>query len=216
MLKIGLTGGVGSGKTTVAHMFHALDVPVIDADLIARNLLNQDLTVVATITKHFGKKILDHQGNMDRGVLRDIIFTHPNERKWLEELLHPRILLEIQHQVDQLVPNREFAKNTKSSTRHYPYCMIVIPLLIEAVQSDFFVDRILVVDTSVENQIQRVQARDAISQTLIQKMMDAQVSRSERLKAADDVIHNEGNLERLQEQVLRLHKQYVRIALQLR
>lgn len=214
MLKIGLTGGVGSGKTTVAHMFHALDVPVIDADLIARNLLNQDLTVVATITKHFGKKILDHQGNMDRGVLRDIIFTHPNERKWLEELLHPRILLEIQHQLSQLMPNREFAKNTKSSTKHYPYCMIVIPLLIEAVQSDFFVDRILVVDTSVENQIQRVQARDAISQTLIQKMMDAQVGRSERLKAADDVIHNEGNLEQLQEQVFRLHKQYVRIALQ--
>ncbi len=196
MLKIGLTGGIASGKSTVASFFSALGAPVIDADIIAREVIG-DHAVLAPIIQHFGQKILDDRGQLNRSLLRAIIFENGAERIWLENLLHPIIIKQIHGQISELKA---------------PYCIIVIPLLIEATQPYEIIDRILVVDASESMQIERTQARDQIALALIHKMLESQASRAKRCASADEIINNDGDLPKLKQKVEHLHQYYLQLA----
>jgi len=192
MLKIGLTGGIASGKSTVAELFAELGAPIIDCDLIARELTQTGSLALNKISKHFGAGILHPDGALNRRALRDLVFQNPVEKHWLEQLLHPLIRQNIREQLAQLKA---------------PYCLIVIPLLSESEGIDF-VDRVCVVDCPPELQLQRLQERDQCSLAAAQQLLKAQHSREERLKIADDLIHNEGNLDSLRAQVQKLSLQY--------
>ncbi len=198
MLIIGLTGGIGSGKSTVAHHFEALGVPVIDADAIGRELVEPGRPALAAIAEHFGADMLDDQGRLNRARLRERVFTHPEQRRELEAILHPRIRAEIQRRI----------------ARHSPacgYCLLSVPLLIESGWQGL-VQRILVVDAPREAQIARTVARDGVSRQQAEAILDSQIDRDARLRAADDVIHNDGDLATLEEQVEALHRRYCRLA----
>ncbi|HVV69196.1 MAG TPA: dephospho-CoA kinase [Patescibacteria group bacterium] len=196
MLKVGLTGGIGSGKSTVASLFAKLGVPVIDADIIAREVI-ADSIITKEIMQHFGSQVLHESGSLDRQILRKIVFEQPKERRWLEALLHPLIITEMQRQVDKL---------------QSPYCLLVIPLLIEATLSYALVDRILVVDTSEGIQIKRTEARDHLTAEEVQRILDSQATRAQRLQQADDVIVNAGDLETLAAEVKQLHQHYLALS----
>lgn len=193
-LRVGLTGGIGSGKSTVSKLFEALGVPVIDADLIARKLATEDQTIVQAITEHFGETLLNAQGEINRKQLRTLIFSDDAAKGWLEALLHPKIRKIMRQQASQITE---------------PYCILVIPLLIETgCQQDDLVDRILVVDAPEESQIARIETRDHVDSAHVKAIMATQVTRNERLAQADDVISNTGNLTQLSRQVTHLHEQY--------
>ncbi len=193
MLRIGLTGGIGSGKTTVADMFKQLGVTVIDADQIARDITAPNTTALQAIIKHFGRSLLKSDGTLDRSQLRDIIFNNPTERDWLQGLLHPAIRLEMQQQIKVAKP---------------PYCILAIPLLTESSSIDF-VDRILVIDAPEALQLERATARDQSNAAAIKAIMQSQSSRAERLAYADDIIVNDSSLDALRQQVVALHKIYL-------
>lgn len=198
MLRIGLTGGLGSGKSTVANYFAELKVPVIDADKIVHTLTQPDQEAFKKIVEHFGKEILTDQVLLDRSKLRSLVFQSSKERLWLENLLHPLIIAKMQ----------ESLKNLKIS-----YSILVIPLLVESSQSINFLDRILVIDTSESIQIQRVRVRDKISQQQIELIMHSQSRRGERLAMADDVLVNDQDLTVLRESVFKLNSKYLKLAL---
>ena len=188
MRVIGLTGGIGSGKSTAARYFSELSIPVIDADLIARELVEKNANVIKMITDHFNLKSSE---SIDRAALRDIVFTQPNERNWLESLLHPLIVTEINRQLRQV----------KSV-----YCILVIPLLLEKkTKLKIKIDRILVIDLPESLQIQRIKQREFINKQQLQVILNLQMKREERLHQADDVIDNSGNFEALKKQVHRFH-----------
>lgn len=193
MLVIGLTGGIGSGKSTVAKLFENLGATVIDADVIARTLTEPGERAFAEILNHFGKALLLPNGTLDRAQLRHIIFHDIDQRRWLENLLHPLIKQSIELQI----------KKT-----HAPYCVIVIPLLFEVAPYSF-IDRILVVDTPTQLQITRVLARDKIPPSEIEAILNSQIDREYRIAHADDVIHNHGKIEELLPQVEKLHQLYL-------
>lgn len=196
MLRIGLTGGIGSGKTTVADMFANHGVPVIDADEIARALVAPYQPAYDEIINAFGRDIVDGDGNIDRDKLRRLVFDDAQRRRELEAILHPRVRTEIHHQSVEL---------------DAPYCIIVIPLLIEADQLDL-VERVLVVDLDEEKQVQRVGPRSALSEAEVRKIIAAQIERSERLRHADDVIENNADMASLGAQVEKLHRRYLALA----
>lgn len=191
-LVIGLTGGVGSGKTTIAELFAQRGIPILDADVVAHQLTQPHCSAFASIVQHFKKKSIVTDGKLNRAELRKIIFEQPDERRWLENLLHPLILAELKEQV----------KNIKA-----PYCITVIPLLLEK-KTDDFIDRVLVVDSPEHLQIARVIARDQTKQTTVEAMLKSQLSRSQRLMQAHDVIVNDGKLSDLIPQVEKLHQIY--------
>jgi dephospho-CoA kinase len=193
MLKVGLTGGIGSGKSTVARYFAALGVPVIDCDVIAKDLVQPGTKVLAQIVEHFGDKIVNAKGELKRSYLRQIVFNTVSERTWLEGLLHPLIWQEIASRLAQL---------------QAVYCIIIIPLLLEASWQKH-VDKILVVDAKETTQIARLMQRDHVTLVKAKTSLHNQASRQQRLQAADDVIHNDGSLQNLQEQVVKLHQKYV-------
>ncbi len=193
-LIIGLTGGIGSGKSTVAELFAAKGVEIIDADKVARQIVDTDPSVLNKIIEKFGSIVLDAHHHLNRRALRDIIFTDTSKRKWLEHLLHPLIRVEMQQQ---------------SEHAHSPYCIQVIPLLIE--RDSKRIQRILVVDTSEPEQIERILERDNISLTQAQAILNAQITRKQRLTIADDVIVNDNTIEHLKQQVERLHELYLRL-----
>jgi len=195
MLVIGLTGGIGSGKSTVADLFAALGAPVIDADVIARDITLPNGPAFAPIIAHFGTDILQQNGTLNRAALRDLIFTHPQERQWLEALLHPLIRDSIKRQLDNI---------------NAAYCLLVIPLLVETGAYPF-INRILVVDAPEALQTERVMTRDQASEAQIKSIIQTQVSREARLSKANDVITNNSTLENLTEQVAALHKKYLNI-----
>jgi dephospho-CoA kinase len=198
MLTIGLTGGIGSGKTTVSNLFSNLDVPVIDTDLISRVLLEPDRPGYREVVRHFGAEILQPDQKIDRRKLRHLVFNDETERLWLEKVLHPIIYQQAQQEINQL--------NTA------PYIIVVIPLLFE---TDFraLVNRILVIDCSSETQIKRLIARDQIDLNLARQMLAQQWSNESRLKQANDVIHNDSDMEiDLGQQVARLHQKYLLLA----
>ncbi len=195
-LVVGMTGGIGSGKSTVTAMFAALGVPIIDTDVIARELVEPDQPCLHTIVERFGIEVLDEQGRLDRAKLRTRVFADSGERKALEAILHPAI--------------RE-AVATRVSAVDEAYCIVVIPLLLESGQRDL-VDRILVVDCPVETQIARASARDDVTRPEVEAIVQAQISRSERLAAADDVLNNDATLDALRQQVHALHTRYLTLA----
>ncbi len=192
MLKIGLTGGIGCGKSTVAKYFAELGITVIDADAISRLLTVPGSEVHNKIVDKFGTEVLKPNGELDRRYLRDQIFQNADAKQWLESLLHPIILQEILVQADA-------AKS--------PYCVLVIPLLLECDLQDI-VDLVLVVDAPEDMQIQRGMERDKVTQTEIEAIMATQVSRKQRLAAADDVIVNNGSASELKAHVNKLHEKY--------
>ncbi len=196
MLVIGLTGGIGSGKTTVANGFAALGVPLIDADQIARDLVTPGGDTLKEIVACFGPGILDGHGGLDRARLRHRIFTDLGERRRLEAILHPRIRTGILARIHQL---------------DAPYCIVSIPLLVETGQSDL-VDRVLVVDCPPELQRERIARRDGWPAEEIEGALRAQASREQRLRAADDVVVNDGDLESLRRSIATLHRSYLDLA----
>jgi dephospho-CoA kinase len=196
VLKVGLTGGIGCGKSTVAGIFTDLNVPVLDADEIAHQLVEKGQPALAQIQQAFDQGIINPDGSLDRKSLRDRVFSDPKQKQKLESILHPLIYQTLQTKLEQLAA---------------PYCIISIPLLFETNMADF-VDRILVVDCSVETQIERVKARDNLSTERIQSIIDSQVSRTFRKAKADDLIDNSVTDYRLAEQVKKLHNLYLSIS----
>lgn len=192
MLRVGLTGGIGSGKSTVAALFARHGAPIVDTDEIAHELLAPGQTAHAGIVAAFGREILDTHGNIDRAQLRHRVFAEPAERKRLEAILHPRIRAETVRRLEGL---------------RAPYCLVVVPLLIEAGFTDL-VDRVLVVDADDTLRIQRTKTRSGLGEAEIRRIMASQASRQERLQKADDVITNNSDLAHLEREVARLHGVY--------
>lgn len=193
VLVIGVTGGIGSGKTTVANLFSSLGVPIIDADELARQVVMPGQAAYEEIVQRFGPTIVTDSGELDRRQLRESVFSDPADRARLEEIVHPRVYAEIKKQLDSL---------------DSPYAIVVVPLLIES-GGRKLVDRVLVVDTPPETQIERTNRRDGTARRTIKKILAAQLDRSTRLSAADDVIENSSSMETLEEAVSDLHRRYL-------
>ena len=196
MLVIGLTGGIGSGKSTVCHHFAALGVPIIDTDLIAREVVEPGQPGLAQIIDAFGLEILAPDGKLDRRRLRERIFADAEARHGLESILHPLIRTRMKEQLAAL---------------QAPYAIVAIPLLVESGRRDNL-DRVLVVDTPEEQQIARVCQRDGVKKEQAEAILAAQCSRTSRLAAADDVIYNSDDLKALESQVGRMHRHYLQLA----
>ena len=199
-LRIGLTGGIASGKSTVAELFAELGIPVIDTDIIARDVVEPGQPALAEIRERFGEGVFDAEGRLDRAMMRKLIFADDKARRDLEAILHPRIGAETQKR------SREAAG---------PYQVIVVPLLTESALLDF-VDRVLVVDCDEELQVQRLLARDAETTEQARRILAAQADRGERLSIADDVIDNNGDLRSTRRSVIELDRLYRRLARQQR
>lgn len=195
---LGITGGIGSGKTTVANLFSAYNINIIDADHISRVIVAPDKQALTKIVEHFGQTILSTNKQLDRAKLRDIIFHDSQQRYWLEQLLHPLI-------------TQEIIEQQKKATS--PYAILVSPLLFESNQH-LLVDRILVVDTPESLQMTRASQRDKVPQEQIKTIIRSQLSRTERLIRADDVIINDQDLSHLQNNVKRLHEFYLTLHLE--
>ncbi len=191
MFKVGLTGGIGCGKTTVANLFADKGVPVIDADQVAHQLVEPGTPAFHAIVQHVGDGVL-LDGRLNRRLLKQRIFSQPEEKEWLEDLLHPLIYREMQCQVDALSGS---------------YCVLVVPLLLETGQRDF-VDRLLVVDCTPKLQRQRVKSRDDLGDAAIDRILSAQLSREQRLAAADDVVDNTHGISALKPLIDDLHRRY--------
>lgn len=195
-LIIGLTGGIGSGKTAVSDHFQSLGITVVDADVIARQVVEPGTAALQAIADRFGADILLEDGNLDRAGLRKIVFADPEQRRWLEQLTHPLIRQSI----------RDGLNNARSS-----YALLVSPLLVESGQSEL-TQRILVVDAPESLQVTRTMERDHNSAAQVEAIIAAQADRQERLKYADDVICNDGSLEQLHKNVQLLHEKYLQLA----
>ena len=197
---VGLTGGIGSGKSTIANLFAKLGVPLVDADIVAREVVEKGSPILTKIAEHFGDQILTAQGELNRAALRERVFHNESEKQWLNNLLHPAIRERMQQQL---------------AVQTAPYTLFVVPLLIEN-KLTTICDRILVVDVSPQTQLTRAAQRDQNNPEQIQRIMNAQVSQQERLKWADDVINNDTelaqNLLHLQQKVLELHRFYLQQA----
>ena len=195
-LRIGMTGGIGSGKSTVSQYFRKLGVVVLDADAVTRELTAKGQPALEEIHRVFGDEAIDEQGELSRTFLRNRIFTDDEQRQQLEAILHPRVY-------DYLATN--------SDSRQDPYLIWVIPLLLEAESIDK-VDRVLVIDCPEPVQKQRAMTRDKQSETQISRIMSRQVGRQTRLQRADDIILNDNNQIDIENQVADLHRSYLALA----
>ena len=196
--RVALTGGIASGKTTVANLFATHGVPLIDTDLIAREVVEPGQPALAAVAKAFGSDVLDADGRLDRRRLREVIFRDAAARARLEAILHPAIRAEMERQ-------------SVAAAQAGPYQMLVIPLLAEGGRRDH-VDRVLVVDTPETVQVERLMTRDAVTREQAEASLRAQAQRSTRLGIADDVLTNTGRIDDLREQVAALHARYVKLA----
>lgn len=196
MLIVALTGGIGSGKSVVADEFARLGVPIIDTDVIARQLVVAGMPAHAEIVTLFGEAILEADGELNRRKLRQLVFDAPEKRIQLEQILHPRIREEVRSQIDRLQAD---------------YCIVVIPLLSEKGRYSF-IHRILLVDAPQEKQIQRTMQRDRQSREQVEAILASQSSREQRLALADDILDNSGEVAELKQQVRQLHQQYQSLA----
>jgi len=191
---IGVTGGIGSGKTTVCDLFHELfAIPVIDADIIAKDVVKKNQPALQAIVAEFGEDILTHTGELDRPKVKKLVFSHPAKRKILEKIVHPEVRKEMRLQISRV---------NKS------YCLLSVPLIAESTDKSIF-DRILVVDCDEKIQMERVISRDRLANETVVAIMKAQASREDRLVIADDVIINNGPTSQLNEQVQLLHETYL-------
>ena len=195
VLRIGLTGGIGSGKSTACEIFTGLGVPVIDADIIAHSLVKPGMPALEAIIKVFGEEVISNDGTLDRKVLRDKVFVNNIDRKKLEDILHPAVYREISVQVENI--------NSR-------YCIISIPLLLET-DASITVDRILVIDIPRGQQLERASNRDKTNRNDINAIIDSQISRKDRLSAADDIVDNNGEINDLRKKIYELHKFYSNI-----
>ena len=200
MLIIALTGGIGSGKTTVSEIDTSKNIPLIDTDVRARQIVEKDKPEYNKIIKLFGKKILNKDKNIDRLALGKLIFSSKEKRLKLEKLLHPVIWNTVASQIKVLT----------SSLPIPAYCIIVVPLLLENITKikPVTFDRILVIDVDEETQIKRSKKRDNCDETLIKNIMKNQVSRQIRIDAADDIILNSDDFDSLNKKIENLHQQY--------
>lgn len=194
--RVALTGGIASGKTTVANLFAALGITIVDTDLLAREVVERGTPLLAEIAAHFGSDILAADGSLNRRALRERVFADAAERRWLEERTHPAI---------------RALTDQRCEAALGPYSLVAIPLLVETRGADRF-DRVLVVDCDPDLQVSRLMARDGITREAAARMLAAQVSREQRLAVADDVIRNDGDIAALRDQVARLHREYVAAA----
>jgi dephospho-CoA kinase len=193
---VGLTGGIASGKSTAAKFFGALGVPILDSDQIARDVVEPGQPPLERLIERFGQKILTPDGHLDRPALRDIVFSDPKARADLEALTHPAI---------------GAAMEARSAAAGGPYQILVIPLLVEKNLASH-VDRVLVVDCEEELQIRRLRNRDGSTSAQVEAILKAQAPRAARLKAADDIIHNDTDMSAVRDQVAALHARYLEFA----
>ena len=192
---VGLTGGIGSGKSAAANFFVELGVDLIDADDLAKNVLNKNSKGYELFINEFGEQYLDNDKNIDRDLLRKTIFNDSDKKNKLENIIHPQVRSGIE----------EFIKSSKSD-----YCIVVVPLIYETRSSSYY-DRILVIDCDEEIQINRSAIRDNTENKEIKKIISKQASREERLSIADDVILNNRNLDSLKDEVIKLHEKYIKM-----
>jgi dephospho-CoA kinase len=194
---IGVTGGIGSGKSTVCRRFaEKFKVPVLDTDIIAREVVEPGTYGLNLVMESFGKTVLNQDGHLDRSRLREVVFSDPNARKLLEQILHPLIRASLAEQLALVRAS---------------YCLVCIPLLADR-GAHFMLDHVLVVDCSEDCQIARVRLRDRIPMAQIASIMDAQIDRQSRLKLADDVIVNDSDVAALDLEIDRLHSRFERLA----
>ncbi|BES70767.1 dephospho-CoA kinase [Marinobacter nanhaiticus D15-8W] len=198
MRVIGLTGGIGSGKSTVARLFEQEGVHAVDADTVAREVVEPGTSALAKIADHFGPAILTAQGALDRAALRRIVFEAPAERDWLEKLLHPIIRDELMRQL-WLTPDAHVPQEYKAG-----YVLLVSPLLLETDQHQL-VEQVIVVDVPVETQIERTMARDDNDRAQVERIVAAQMNRKKRLESADIVVDNTRPVEEVADQVRSIH-----------
>ncbi|WDF90083.1 dephospho-CoA kinase [Aeromonas hydrophila] len=199
MYVVAITGGIGSGKTTIANQFAELGIEVVDADVIAREVVEPGTPALATIAAHFGSEVITPDGQLDRRRLRERVFTDPQAKGWLNTLLHPLIRTEMQRQC---------------TAARSPYCLLVVPLLVEN-RLTALANRVLVIDVDEATQIERTCRRDGVSREQAQAILAAQASRAERLAAADDVLDNQnGTPEAIKSRILALHETYLAFASQ--
>ena len=194
---VALTGGIASGKSTVAEAFHERGVPVFDADVVARELVLPGQPALAEIAAAFGSGMLTASGELDRSRMREVVFADVDERHRLERILHPKVR-------EVLLAGAAACKDE--------YCMLVIPLLAESHEDYAWVNRTLVVDVPLETQLARVMQRDSISRDAALGILAVQATREQRLALADDVIYNAGAPEALGPSVERLHARYIALA----
>lgn len=197
-LVVGLTGGIGSGKTTVADLFAELGAAIVDTDVIAHELTSAQGAAMPAIIRAFGNAVLQKDGGLDRAAMRRLCFSDPAMRKRLEAILHP------------LIRGESVARCRRAG--HAPYVLLVVPLLIESGAYREHVDRILVVDCDETQQIARVMARSGLSEDEVRGIMATQAGRAARLAAADDVLANTGARDELQTGVLALHRRYLELS----
>lgn len=194
MYCVGLTGTIASGKSTVAAMFAKLNIQIISADHIAKKLTSYNQPAVQKITEHFGQSVLSPTGELNRKLLREIIFNNPAQRLWLEGLLHPMIRKQIEHEITQVKT---------------PYCIIEIPLLTD--RSTYpYLNRVLLVSAQVEQQIQRVMKRDNCSKKHALSILAAQSHEQVYRGLADDILMNDGNLAELEDKIIKLNQTYLK------
>jgi dephospho-CoA kinase len=194
---VGLTGGIGSGKTIVAGLFASHGAALVDTDEISRQLTAPDQPAVAAIAERFGQEFVARDGSLDRARMRRLVFDNPSHRKDLEALLHPLI-------------RQESTRRIRDVTA--PYVVVVVPLLVESTGYSGIIDRILVVDCDPETQIRRVMRRSGLTRNEVLAIMSSQVSREQRLRAADDIIYNDSDIETLRTQIQALHSKYLGLA----
>ncbi|MEZ9624216.1 dephospho-CoA kinase [Aliivibrio fischeri] len=195
---VAITGGIGSGKTTVADRFQALyNINIVDADIIAREVVNPGTEGLAQIEQHFGPQILLDDGHLNRAKLRECIFSEPSEKQWLNDLLHPLIRSEMQRQI---------ALSTSE------YTLLVVPLLVEN-KLQYLANRVLVVDVLEQTQINRTVNRDKVNHQQVKAILASQASREERLAIADDIINNDQQNNDLDMKISLLHEKYLLLSL---
>ncbi|MDF2412094.1 dephospho-CoA kinase [Aeromonas sp. 1HA1] len=199
MYVVAVTGGIGSGKTTIANQFAALGIDVVDADVIARDVVEPGAPALAAIAAYFGPDVIAPDGQLDRRSLRERVFSDPNAKAWLNALLHPLIRQEMLRQC---------------AAARSPYCLLVVPLLVENKLTGL-ANRVLVIDVDEATQIERTCRRDGVSAEQAKAIIAAQASRSERLAAADDVIDNHNRSQMaIKTRILALHETYLAFASQ--
>ena len=197
MFIIGMTGGIGSGKSEALKIFESLNIKVIDLDKISKEIIDTSHQAIQEIKLVFGDTIFDKDNRLDRKKLRKIIFSEKNQKINLEKILHPKILGEVMKRLNVL--------------SHESYVVIDIPLLFETSQYTSLISRSLVIDCKVNDQIERVKKRDGVDTFVIQSIIDQQIDRSSRIKKADDVVLNDGSIEKLTESIEALHKKYLNL-----
>ena len=198
MLVIGVTGGIGSGKTAATDRFQSHGITVVDADLASRVIVEPGRPALLSIAEHFGSHLITADGNLDRRALREIVFADPDQRKWLERLTHPLIAQEIVSQI---------------RASQSPYTILASPLLLESSQHQM-VSRVLVIDEPMELQVARTVTRDDTTEEGVKAIIAAQMPREDRLARADDVICNDQDLTHLHNEVDKLHQTYLELAKQ--